>query len=129
MSSNISNETHFDTAPIDSNAIANLRALDPDDECGLIDELIDTFLDDAPKRIEMLRESISRLDAHRTAQAAHALKGSSANFGATQLVTMCAFIEQQGRAGSLDQANRIFEEIEIEFERVSRALLAERSGK
>jgi HPt (histidine-containing phosphotransfer) domain-containing protein len=120
-------ESLTDAPSIDSVVIEKLRAIDPDNELGLLDRLIDIFFCDTPKKIEMLRESIDRVDLDSAIQAAHALRGSSANLGARNLSNMCAYIEHRGYEGSFDKVKGIFAEVEKEFERVINALELERT--
>ena len=53
---------------------------------------------------------------------AHALKGSSANMGATRLVTICEELEDVGHSGELKRAPVLAERLEAEFGRVRTAL-------
>ena len=53
---------------------------------------------------------------------AHALKGSSANMGATRLVTICEELEAAGRSGKLENAVVLAEHLEAEYGRVRTAL-------
>src|SRR5207248_10364829 len=48
----------------------------------LLREVTDLFLEDAPRLLAEIRDAISRKDAKALERAAHALKGSIANFGA-----------------------------------------------
>jgi PAS domain S-box-containing protein len=84
--------------------------------------LIETYLEDAARLGEALREAFDRGAAAALAQAAHALKGVSGYVGAERLVALCARLEASGRGGSLVDAAAIVEETERELARVRAAL-------
>ncbi len=74
------------TLPIlDPEAVANLRALSPDDSDAFVKEILGIFLEDTRLRLTELRTSKSRGDIPTFARAAHSVKGSSSNVGAGEL--------------------------------------------
>lgn len=85
---------------IDPSAIKALQELNPGDESFLRD-LIQIYLEDAPRRLVEIEVALARRDAHQVTAAAHSLKGSSANFGAANLRSRCEKIEALGRSESL----------------------------
>ncbi|MCA9669642.1 MAG: Hpt domain-containing protein [Myxococcales bacterium] len=60
----------------------------------VVDELIDTYLDDTPKRIADVDEATGARDLERLRRAAHTLKSSSASVGALKLSQMSATLER-----------------------------------
>ncbi|MDD2764894.1 MAG: Hpt domain-containing protein [Opitutaceae bacterium] len=110
-------------SPIESTAIEALRALNPGDDSFLRD-LIQIYLDDAPKRLDEIEQSVKLGDAQLLALAAHSLKGSSANFGARQLRALCEQFEAAGRAAALDGLWPRIPALRDEFNRVKAALEA-----
>ena len=82
---------------IDPEAIENLRALTPDDPDSFLREIIAIFLDDTPARIADLRTSLASGNQSDFTRAAHSIKGSSSNLGATDLRTIAAELEQRGK--------------------------------
>lgn len=83
--------------PIDPEAIENLRALNPDDPDAFLRDIIGIFLDDTPARIAELRTSLTAGDQSQFTRAAHSIKGSSSNLGATQLRAISSELEQRGK--------------------------------
>lgn len=77
--------------------IADLRELGGADEPGLLAELIDLFLADAPERIREVESALAAGEIKRVERAAHTLKSSSANIGAKQLSSICKQIEELAR--------------------------------
>ena len=106
---------------LDPNAIAALRALNPDDD-SFFRDLVQIYLDDSPKRLAEIEDSLARSDARRLTLAAHSLKGSSANFGANELRAMCERVEQLGRQGSLGAVPEQLPALQAEFAGVKAAL-------
>jgi HPt (histidine-containing phosphotransfer) domain-containing protein len=111
-------------SPLDPQAIADLRALNPDD-VSFLRELIQIYLDDSPKQIAEIEQSLAQGDAPRLTRAAHSLKGSSANFGAGQLRALCEKIEYLGRSAALGEIPARLPELKAEYDRVKAALEAQ----
>ncbi len=108
---------------LDLRAIDALRELNPGDDAFLRD-LIRTFLEDAPRRIAEIEESLARDDSRKLTIAAHSLKGSSANFGAEQFRARCEEIERCGRLGGLDEVPARLPALRQEYARVAAELQA-----
>ena len=68
---------------------------------GFINELIDTFLDDAPKMMRDLRTALNANDADSFRRAAHSMKSNAATFGASQLAELAKELESLGRENKL----------------------------
>ena len=60
----------------------------------LVLKMIDAYLGSSPQRVEMAQESMASGDLKGVEQAAHSLKSSSANFGATSFVELVAEVER-----------------------------------
>jgi len=86
--------------------------------------LINSFLQDAPKTLSLIRRAIAKKDAQKLATAAHALKGSISIFGAAKAVAIVRNLEAMGRSGHLFNAGPQFRALESEFERMKPELRA-----
>ena len=78
----------------------------------LAHELIDLFLTEGPGRFDAVRAAVREKDAVALRGAAHAVKGSVANFSAAPAVDAAAALEQIGRTGDftgVDEAFAVFE--------------------
>jgi len=84
---------------IDAETIEGLRALGDDGSGEFLREIIGVYLDDAPKRIQELRDCQAAGNQEQFVRAAHSLKGSSANVGAIAVRAAAEKIEKAGRAG------------------------------
>jgi HPt (histidine-containing phosphotransfer) domain-containing protein len=72
-----------------------------------INELIDAFLDDAPKMIRAMETALAARDAESFRRNAHSLKSNANTFGATELAGLAKELEMKGREGDLDIGNRL----------------------
>jgi histidine phosphotransfer protein HptB len=66
-----------------------------------INELIDTFLDDAPKMIAEIRSALQAKDADTFRRAAHSMKSNANTFGAIQLAAIAKELEMIGKENRL----------------------------
>ena len=70
----------------------------------LLGELAKIFLGDCPARLSAIQAGVERRDAAVLLEAAHALRGSVANFGAVQAVEAALKLEMMGKVGDLTGA-------------------------
>lgn len=77
--------------------------------------LLDAFLSSAPQLMKDLRVAVAGSDTAAIAKAAHSLKSSSMNMGATSLGNLCSHLERHGREACLDRATGLLAEAEDEF--------------
>lgn len=81
-------------------------------------ELIDLFLNDTPRQIELLRQAVEAQDRHTVRRSAHRLRGAGANLGAEPFSDLCHKLEQLGRQGNLEQAPTLLRDMQTEFSRL-----------
>ena len=80
------------------------------------EEIAEVFVADFPARIAALRTAVAAGQSEAARQAAHALKGSSANLGAGRLAELCKVLEAEiGTSPSLSTARGFVDRIEHEF--------------
>ena len=84
-----------------------------------VDELVGTFLEEAPQMIADLRAAKAGGEADRFKRAAHSLKSNSMTFGALTLGGMAKALELGGLASSTDDA---LDALDAEYARVVVAL-------
>jgi HPt (histidine-containing phosphotransfer) domain-containing protein len=70
----------------------------------LLREIAALFIEDCPRALAELGQAVEQKDASKLENAAHALKGSVANFGAQASVDAAFRLEQMGRAGKLSES-------------------------
>jgi len=111
-----------DNQVIESQAIETLRGLSPDDGGAFLRELIEIFLQDTPLRLTEIDQALAKLDGPSLIRAAHTIKGSSGNFGATRLARLALEIEMLGKAGKLPEAAPACARLKTEYALVAEAL-------
>ncbi|MBI1853162.1 MAG: PAS domain S-box protein [Planctomycetes bacterium] len=114
---------------VDPEVLRTISQLDDPEGPSLKTELIDIFLDDAPKKCAILRDAVKKGDGAGLERAAHALKGASGNLGARPLAALCATLEQVGRSGNVSTAGAAVDRLDAELDRVREALLRARDEK
>jgi CheY-like chemotaxis protein/HPt (histidine-containing phosphotransfer) domain-containing protein len=78
----------------------------------LLRELLELFQADCPLLMTRIRKAIEATDATALRHAAHALKGSVANFGAPRPFEAARALERMGLDGDLSHAMKAFRELE-----------------
>jgi PAS domain S-box-containing protein len=111
---------------LDTTRLDHLDSMQDDSQPGLVCEVIDMFLCDAPGHLQALGEAMEVKDAERMRRAAHRFLSATQNIGAHNMSGMCIEIELQCRAGDMDGVSRVLAELARESERVSVALKLER---
>ena len=64
-------------------------------------ELLDVYLDDAPRQLRSLQAALEACDVQGVAAAAHRMKSTSAMVGATRLAEISQEVEDRARAGDV----------------------------
>ena len=110
---------------LDPAAWENLREMVGGD-AEFISELVDTFLEDAPRMLSDMHQALKDGDATVLRRAAHSLKSNSAEFGAMALSSLCRELEELGKAGTFSSVDELLARVEAEFAQVKVALEAAR---
>lgn len=98
-------------------------------DVAFVDELVDTFLEDAVLQVDTLRKAAAAGDAAEMMRPAHSLKSNSDNVGAVALANLCRAVEAEARAGSVSDPTGRAAAIADEFEAVRAGLLAVREAR
>jgi two-component system sensor histidine kinase/response regulator len=77
----------------------------------IVDQLVDLFVQSTPPVLAELREALGAEDGERVRRAAHKLKGSCQNIGATFMATLCRSLEAGG-----DDPEATLAELDAAFE-------------
>jgi len=111
---------------LDSSAIIRIRRIGGDP---LVAKMIASFLDHAPNRIESARRGGLAGDLGMVARAAHSLKSTAANVGASRLQRICTELETA--AAGMDEAGvaHLLEQLGPAFERARKGLEATAQGQ
>jgi HPt (histidine-containing phosphotransfer) domain-containing protein len=95
----------------------------------LFADILDIFLEDAPKLLAEASHSLGSGDSETLERAAHTLKGLSANFAAPAAVEAGYAVELLAREHRLQSAAMCFPRLETELHRLEAALRAFRSRR
>lgn len=107
--------------PLDRERLDALRQLGPADGRGLLPAVVGAFLDEIPARMGALRAAVGAGGGHPLAEAAHQLRGSASNIGATAVAISCQQLEAAGRSDAMPSA-QLLDQLEAELGRAGRAL-------
>jgi histidine phosphotransfer protein HptB len=108
--------------PIDPEAIANLRDLNPGDGGEFLREIVAIYIEDTPRRIADLKACLATSDVQTFTRAAHTIKGSSANVGAQVLKGVAERLEIISRKEGLSAVAPLIASCEVEFARAAAEL-------
>jgi two-component system sensor histidine kinase/response regulator len=120
--------SHVGAAVLNDSALAQIRALQQPGGPDLLDQVIGLYMDSSQSLLEQVRAGIAQADARTVTEAAHALKSSSANLGATSLAEIAKQLEMSGREADLSRAQLLADQLVLEHRRVVAALTAERAA-
>jgi len=107
---------------LDEQALRQIRSLRQPGGPDLLKKIVDLYIGNSRSLIVNLREAILRSDPAGVAHAAHSLKSSSANLGATALAQLCAQLEATAKSGQLGDAWTVLDAMVAEHDRVLLAL-------
>ena len=111
---------------LDQKALDNIRAVQQEGAPKLLDKVIKIYFENSPKLLQALRDAVVEDNAADTiGRAAHSLKSSSANLGATRLAALCRDLEEMARENRTTGAKGILDEIEKLYPLVCESLIAE----
>jgi len=114
--------------PLDERALAQIRALQRSGKPSLLNEIINLYLESSVKLLQQVRDGVAGGDAEGLRLAAHSLKSSSANLGATQVTALCKELEQCGRERRLEGAVELLQELEIHYVQARKALMTQQGS-
>ena len=106
---------------LDPSALENLREMVGGD-VEFMAELMDTFLEDAPRMLTDMRQALDSGDVPVMRRAAHSLKSNSAEFGAMALSELCRELEALSKDSLVEGMDDLVARIEAEYVQVKVAL-------
>jgi signal transduction histidine kinase/DNA-binding response OmpR family regulator len=107
---------------IDLKLIKNILALQRPGSPNLLNRIIEKYIADFPGNMASLHQAISEKDNTRIRMAAHSLKSSSANLGATHLAELFKNMELLARNSTTEGVPELLGQIESSFPEVKEAL-------
>ena len=113
---------------LDPDVVESLRQLTPPGEPDVLGQILQLFLDEAPKRLDALRSAMASGDAGNVQRTAHSLKGSSGNIGAHAMYDVCRQLDDRAKSGNLAVLQPLVDSLSAEYRKVEteiRKLLAD----
>jgi HPt (histidine-containing phosphotransfer) domain-containing protein len=98
-------------------------------EPDIVIELIDLYVEDVPRRFEIMRSAISDGDRSAVQRQAHTVKGSSGNLGALGIAQICDRMERLEFDGPDSNLQALMDQLEQEFSDVRIMLHEERQRR
>jgi len=114
---------------LDVKALQDLRKMFGEDAANsVLVEVIDTYLEEAPKQLQAIQKAVKTGDRAALSVAAHTLKPTSATLGAIALSELCKELEAMVRGGYTSEVVVLkVQELAVEYEQVKIALQAQRT--
>jgi HPt (histidine-containing phosphotransfer) domain-containing protein len=113
-------------AAVDLDVLRSYEKIQLDGEPDLIVELIDLYLEDARRRLTVMKESLAQRNWLSVKREAHSLRGSSGNLGALQMALICDEIEDLESRDLFPSIEALIGRLEQELEQVLHIFLTER---
>ena len=110
---------------LDPAVIAELQSMPASDGVNMLQELIDLFLETAPRHLGELAASAH--DAPTLVFHAHALRSASLNLGARRLIELAQRLEELARAETTDGAAALVQELQAAFTQTKAQLVSLRN--
>ena len=112
---------------VDPAALATVASLQRPGAPDLVARVLGLFAEDAPNRVAEIAAGVGAFDAETVRVAAHTLKSSAANVGATRLSSRCALIERAARELNLAACMALADALEALLDDTLEALERSRS--
>lgn len=113
---------------VDLAILASFDEAQEEGEPDFVVELIDLYLQEAPRIFSSIRDGLANNDWLTAKRAAHSLRGSSGNLGILQMAMIAGALEHL-TANQDASAAELLQGLEDEFTRVEEILLAERQRR
>jgi HPt (histidine-containing phosphotransfer) domain-containing protein len=91
-------------------------------DCELLDELAATFIAEVPGWVAALRSALENREPETVFRVAHGVSGSLGYFRAVGVRKRACDLEAMGRAGRLDNAAALLDQLEADLHALSRVL-------
>ncbi len=114
---------------LDLSVLKCFESIQMEGEPDIVIELIDLYVEDVPRRFEIMRSAISDGDRSAVQRQAHTVKGSSGNLGALGIAQICDRMERLEFDGPDSNLQALMDQLEQEFSDVRIMLHEERQRR
>ena len=108
-------DTIVEPTTIDQAALAAIRALQRPGQPNIVTRVLAQYVDTSTEIVDRIRRAVLSKDAVELRAAAHRLKSSSAQLGATALASDCRELEMMGGRGELERADETLKKLERHY--------------
>ena len=110
---------------LDQKRLDMIRAMQRPDSPSVLDRIIIMYNESSPEILRAIHEAVQKGDAESLREAAHSLKTSSANLGATELSSLCKQLEDLGGGAKAEAAAELLGRLDDTYQAVISALARE----
>ncbi|MEE9257837.1 MAG: Hpt domain-containing protein, partial [bacterium] len=96
-------------------ALETLRVLQSKLDSDLVENVLDSFFAETPRRLSSMREALLEGDANKIGRIAHTLKGSCKTLGAAAMAGLCEKLEDRVAGREAESGEVLLEELEKEY--------------
>jgi len=118
-------DASIDSTVLDPAALESFRQMLGEQASLLIADLLSTYLEDAPGRVDNMQQAVLDTNPEALRDAAHALKSASATLGAKQLSLLCNEAEALGREGNMERAQAVVSQVSHAYKTICTVFAAE----
>ncbi|MGK7921813.1 MAG: response regulator [Trichodesmium sp.] len=108
----------FITPAIDESVFQYLKEQAAAGDESILAEIVNSYLEEAPEKLETIMTAILSKEGHQLRNAAHALKSLSLTIGANNLAEICGQLEAVGRIGTTENTEQLIKVLKEEYYRV-----------
>ena len=113
---------------LDLQVLQALRDMAGEDATVVIAEVIESYLEDAPSRLEAIQVALAQADPTALQKSAHAFKSLSGTVGGVAVAQLCAALETIGRGGTTTATTTLVAQLQVEAVKLVAALQLEYLG-
>jgi len=95
------------------------------DDNNLARMVVESFLEDIPLQIDLLKGYLETRDDSRIEHQAHTIKGASANVGGDRLQSVAHLMEKAAKAGDFNAVRGHIPELEVQFDTLRQTMAKE----
>jgi CheY-like chemotaxis protein len=107
---------------LDESVLQRLGELVDDDDPYLLEQLLSMFVNETPKRLELIRRSLRVRDPHGLCEMAHLIKGTCMQLGLPAMASICQNLQDRAESLALGDCNQIFAQLEQTFHETKQLL-------
>jgi len=111
-----------DASILDEKMLDNIRSLRGSGGKNMLEEVVDIYLTNFDDLMHTIAEGVKTLDLDTVRMAAHSLKSSSANLGATEFADVCAKLEEVADNGEMDKSDPLYQALKKMAPQITAAL-------